>query len=689
MSARGRAAERDVDGKRNGGSRRYLGGRTNSEFGRILPMTTTAKMASSTLMPKLTSSSSSRHYAGASSTEDESGWESEFSVETDVESELESEVEGDDDGFDADSEGEFAASSPVGSPGALRTTSLPGFHHNVGFVPFNNIPSMHAIGNAHMAGHQSNQLAGPPSNLPAGYQPNLPTGTPGLSKFYFVPSTGEFVALEGGSCWDLEKVGEGCDMKNTTEESDTEVEDDHSEDEDHLGDKDHVREGNFVQGDRQVADHDQEDDDILKEAWVEDAKESSLPDAEKHQENLEFPDENCPIENAERNLNLLISVITETQQHLDEIFSKHNIDYSALTDVEDAGESEVGKVDDDIVVGSGIHSEKEVKVEEEVEVIKIPTPTCCGLTPTLEEEPILSTSGNGGYTPAEDFQNGQFEMTCKKGIMGDTSHLVRVEENSEEVELSPATNEEVAVKDEEVAEDEDKDPSSPSPSLNVDTFEDGESEIVWVRTENGWILQDKGPMQDLPSAVENEETVTDPGETRINANGDENTPNLHRFLAPSLSLAVSLGMLCTLSKFSVMFVVSSVSFFLAFFMVILVTFAHLYQLFWSKPFRNPFQVILDFDLDAVFTAFLVPALSSVFVSVGCCLETLRRAYLFRSLFNSLKLILVTYLLFLFGDWFTISRLVLAFNLAFFLSQLELSRFLRSSTFFSSVIKWFF
>merc|ERR1712136_92068 len=151
----------------------------------------------------------------------------------------------------------------------------------------------------------------------------------------------------------------------------------------------------------------------------------------------------------------------------------------------------------------------------------------------------------------------------------------------------------------------------------------------------------------------------------------------------------SLGMLCTLSKFSVMFVVSSVSFFLAFFMVILVTFAHLYQLLWSKPFRNPFQVILDLDLDAVFTAFLVPALSRVFVSVGCCLETLRRAYLFHSLLNSLKLILVTYLLFLFGDSFTISRLVLTFNLAFFLSQLGLSRFLRSSTFFSSVIKWFF
>jgi len=701
MSARGRAAERDDDGKRNGGSRRYLGGRTNSEFGRILPMTTTAKMASSTLMPKLAASSSSlpRHYAGASSTEDESGWESEFSVETDVESELESEVEGDDDGFDADSEGEFAASSPVGSPGALRTTSLPGFHHNVGFVPFNNIPSMHAIGNAHMTGHQSNQLVGHASNLPAGYQPSLPAGTPGLSKYYFVPSTGEFVALEGGSCWDLEKVGEGCDSKNTTEESDTEVQDDHSEDEDHLGDKDHVREGNFVQGDGQIADHDQEDDDILKKAWVEedetcshpvkDAKEFSLPNAEKHQENVEFPDENCHIENAERNLNLLISVITETQQHLDEIFSKHNIDYSALTDVEDAGESEVGKVDDDIVVGSGIHSEKEVKVEEEMEVIKIPTPTSSGSTPTLEEEPILSTSDKRGNTPAEDFQNGLFEMTCKTGIMGDTSHLVAVEENTEEGERSLATNEEVAVKDEEVAEDEDKDPSSPSPSLNVDAFEDGESEIVWVRMENGWILQDKGSMHDLLSAVENEETVTDSGETRNNANGDEKTTNLHRFLAPSLSLAVSLGMLCTLSKFSVMFVVSSVSFFLAFFMVILVTFAHLYQLLWSKPFRNPFQVILDLDLDAVFTAFLVPALSRVFVSVGCCLETLRRAYLFHSLLNSLKLILVTYLLFLFGDSFTISRLVLTFNLAFFLSQLGLSRFLRSSTFFSSVIKWFF
>ena len=92
----------------------------------------------------------------SSSTEDESGWESEASLETDLESEAES-IDEDDDGFDADSEGETYSNSPHNSE----------IFHNCD-------QSLNSLVNKY-----------PRNSL-----------VPGFSKFYYIPSTGEFVALE-------------------------------------------------------------------------------------------------------------------------------------------------------------------------------------------------------------------------------------------------------------------------------------------------------------------------------------------------------------------------------------------------------------------------------------------------------------------------------------------------------------
>ena len=188
MSAPGRADEgRDeasnsdlvpLKGRRlrdtNGGLRRDLNSGfcrdRNGGFSRDIPLCPKPKNASS-------------RYAGASSTEDESGWESEADVETDIESGMDSEIGEDDDGFEADSEGDFGQ-SPI-----AKIASFPnGFSSTIG-------------GGFHI-GHV---LTKPP-------MPVVP-----FNKFFFVPSTGEFVALETDCENDTDVDKDGDEVEDDAE----------------------------------------------------------------------------------------------------------------------------------------------------------------------------------------------------------------------------------------------------------------------------------------------------------------------------------------------------------------------------------------------------------------------------------------------------------------------------------------
>jgi len=222
--------------------------------------------------------------------------------------------------------------------------------------------------------------------------------------------------------------------------------------------------------------------------------------------------------------------------------------------------------------------------------------------------------------------------------------------------------------------------------MNCDVKE-GE-EIGWVRTENGWVLQDSGSKHGL-SATMNEDETEDADMETGNDVPDHAHSSLRRFLTPSMTLACSLGLLCVLSRFNLVFMLSSVALIATFVDTILVTVCHLYQIVRSRPIANPFQAFLDLDMSSVIFIAIVPFLSRAICFISGFAETLRRAYLFRSLLNSLKLILVTGICYAVGDWFTVPRLVVTLNLGFFLSQLEITRHLQSSTLFSKVFRRFF
>merc|ERR1712228_1081740 len=121
---------------------------------------------------------------------------------------------------------------------------------------------------------------------------------------------------------------------------------------------------------------------------------------------------------------------------------------------------------------------------------------------------------------------------------------------------------------------------------------------------------------------------------------------------------------------------------------IVVTLCHVCRFLRKKDPLNPFQPVLDADLNLLFLA-ATPRLSRMIFAVGYYLESLRRAYLFRNSLKSLNLILVTGIFYFVGDWFTIPRLVVSLNLFFFISQLKTSHLLRCSTFLSNVLRRFF
>jgi len=168
--------------------------------------------------------------------------------------------------------------------------------------------------------------------------------------------------------------------------------------------------------------------------------------------------------------------------------------------------------------------------------------------------------------------------------------------------------------------------------------------------------------------------------------------SLDLFLMPSVSLVCCLVALYILSIYNLVFLLSTATLVVISLFVTTMTVCHIYQIVAFKPIANPCQSCLDSDLNTIFSA-VTPLLSrALFVGFGFC-ENLRRAYLFRDLFKSLKLILVVCVLYRVGHLFTVSRSVIALHLYLILSQPEIkvaiSYFLRRSPFCSRVFRRFF
>jgi hypothetical protein len=168
--------------------------------------------------------------------------------------------------------------------------------------------------------------------------------------------------------------------------------------------------------------------------------------------------------------------------------------------------------------------------------------------------------------------------------------------------------------------------------------------------------------------------------------------SLDLFLMPSVSLACCLVASYILSIYNLVFLLSTATLAVISFFVTLLTVYHIYQIVAFKPIVNPCQSCLDSDLNTILSA-VKPLLSrALLVGFDFC-ESLRRAYLFRDLFKSLKLILVMCVLYRVGHLFTVSRSVLALHLYLILSQPEIkiaiSYFLRRSPFCSRVFRRFF
>jgi len=266
----------------------------------------------------------------ASSTSDESGWESEVDVETDIESEMESEVGEDDDGFDADSEGEFGQ-SPVAKIASFdddAATSFPGGSHfpSKPRISFNDYASSAVNGKSHSR---------PMTNF---------------NKFFYVPSTGEFVALETDceNDTDDDEIDDDDDEEGSVSLDDTSIE--HSfighDSLDIHGDLTDNHEDEGSDTEVEEGGHSRSADDALyatyEKATV--AKQHNAIEPKSSNDTTasssEVDSNSCPIVSAERNLSMLINVITETQQHLDEIFTKHNIPYDFSASGVDVGLSE-------------------------------------------------------------------------------------------------------------------------------------------------------------------------------------------------------------------------------------------------------------------------------------------------------------------------------------------------------------
>ena len=606
-------------------------------------------------------------YAGASSTEDESGWESELDVETDVESGMDSDVGADDDGFEADSEGEFGQ-SPIAKIASINHFPTPGF---VG-------------GN----------LSGGPPLIP-------------FNKFFFVPATGEFVALEtdcedhadddgvdevnnvsndfgcvnedvnlgfscvnedvnlGFSCVneDVNLVGQDGDglddgdVGRASVDSDTEVEDcDQSDNFEDIFDgkpfltvdevvvvamveeqsveadlkgeevvaKDMEKEVEKVKEKEEEVELKQEageEEQLEKEGVkLELTKEVEGQDvegkefkaesyAERDDSLFKEPEEgssSCPIVCAERNLNMLINVITETQQHLNEIFAKHNIPYDFSAPVEE--------------------DESAFELREETE---------CRRDGVEKEDKIVIT---GNEDLALYFPSNA-SVRSGEGVEG--------EEDDEDVTLVVSKCETLT--------------SSP------------EVEPISSTIESSRDMQMIDPFDDEHCFF---------FDTQVGL-----------LLVPSICLMCSLFVLCIINFFTVAQVLSTTAMAVISVNVVLVTFCHLYQILLSKAVVNPFRAYLDQDLMVAFSI-LNHSISSILLRCSISLEFLKRAFLFGDLLNSLKLILVTCLFCHVGHLFTVPQLVVSLNLLLFFSQFELKSAViillhRSKECFLTVLKRFF
>lgn len=534
--------------------------------------------------PKLKNAS---RYAGASSTEDESGWESELDVETDIESEMESEVGEDDDGFEADSEGEFGQ-SPI-----ARITS------------FNNFAPSRIVGGI-------NSLGLPP----------IP-----VNKFFYVPSTGEFVSLEtdceNNADDDVDgdngngisaNDGENKYTINGNEESDTEVEEYAQSGE--VDSDDNIFDGKpFLTVDEEV--------EVVAAVGKVETGSSEAVVVASSDLLLEEDSNSCPIVRAERNLNMLINVITETQQHLNEIFTKHNIpyDFSVPGEEDDTTDSNIEEMEIQSY-SNGINSRDTVVDSECSEA------SASLLAATLDDT-LTSYRAPVTVTPESD-----------------VDYLTS---NGEVV------NNEVEVEEEDLAVD---------------------VKVIVVPVVNSLLptIDSASKEEMITSSLTSDEDASFGDDQSSNELDDELflafDVQVGLLLAPSVCLMCSLLALCILNFFNIAHVLSTATLVVISASVVLVTFCHLYQFIFSKAVVNPFRAYLEKDLALVFSI-MNPLISSLLLHGSITLETFKRAFLFGDLFNSLKLILVTCLFCQVGHLFTVPRLVVSLNSFLFFSRLEL------------------
>jgi len=204
--------------------------------------------------------------------------------------------------------------------------------------------------------------------------------------------------------------------------------------------------------------------------------------------------------------------------------------------------------------------------------------------------------------------------------------------------------------------------------------EEQSAEAGWMRTESGWVLKN----------IDSNAAPTPQQSPGVENNGTQETYHtfhLDRFVMPSLTLVCSLGLLFLLARYHLVFIVSLLTLFVTFLNMILVAACYVSQIVRSRDLVNPLRSVLDRDLNLEFSI-MTTRLSRIVLVVVNFLESLRGAFLFRDLLNSLKLILVIVVLYLVGEWLTIPRLVVALNLIFFLTQLDISLFARKLNIFS-------